>query len=236
MSYCVNCGVELDNTATKCVLCSTPVINPNNKIETEAEPPFSRETHIIPESVKKRFLAVLLTTIMFIPAIVCVLANAFVFKGGLWSLHVVSVVLLLWVVAVLPLFTKRAHPYLIWCFDTVAISFYACILTFLLKQSMNIFFKCTLSLILLDSFLILIYMLFVKNKKRHWLLKLLIAFSLLAVSSLGSGCLLSFAGGVRFAFEIGTIIFASFAAVVAFLAYCYSSKSIRKWLSKKFFI
>ena len=28
MSYCVNCGVELDATASFCPLCHTPVLNP----------------------------------------------------------------------------------------------------------------------------------------------------------------------------------------------------------------
>ena len=28
MSYCVNCGVKLDDALIKCPLCNTPVINP----------------------------------------------------------------------------------------------------------------------------------------------------------------------------------------------------------------
>ena len=28
MSYCVNCGVELDASAKECPLCNTPVLNP----------------------------------------------------------------------------------------------------------------------------------------------------------------------------------------------------------------
>ena len=28
MSYCVNCGVELDASAEECPLCNTPVLNP----------------------------------------------------------------------------------------------------------------------------------------------------------------------------------------------------------------
>ena len=28
MSYCVNCGVELDASSRECPLCNTPVINP----------------------------------------------------------------------------------------------------------------------------------------------------------------------------------------------------------------
>ena len=35
MSYCVNCGVELDNSAKKCALCATPVVNPNALVKPE---------------------------------------------------------------------------------------------------------------------------------------------------------------------------------------------------------
>ena len=44
MSYCVNCGVELDDSAKKCALCDTPVINPakaeniSEKTAAPAEP------------------------------------------------------------------------------------------------------------------------------------------------------------------------------------------------------
>ena len=33
MSYCVNCGVELDPSAKKCALCSAPVYNPKETHE-----------------------------------------------------------------------------------------------------------------------------------------------------------------------------------------------------------
>ena len=34
MSYCVNCGVELDKTCSVCPLCNTKVINPNQPVDT----------------------------------------------------------------------------------------------------------------------------------------------------------------------------------------------------------
>ena len=34
MSYCVNCGVELDSTASFCPLCRTPVVNPRQPVDT----------------------------------------------------------------------------------------------------------------------------------------------------------------------------------------------------------
>ena len=40
MSYCVNCGVELDKTCSKCPLCNTPVYNPNQPIDRVSPPPF----------------------------------------------------------------------------------------------------------------------------------------------------------------------------------------------------
>ena len=43
MSYCVNCGVELDKSAEKCVLCGTAVLNPNEVgKEKETAYPFHR--------------------------------------------------------------------------------------------------------------------------------------------------------------------------------------------------
>ena len=41
MSYCVNCGVELDETASFCPLCHTPVYNPNQPVnEASTKNPF----------------------------------------------------------------------------------------------------------------------------------------------------------------------------------------------------
>ena len=54
------------------------------------------------------------------------------------------------------------------------------------------------------------------------------------IVGLFSGLLLNFAG-VKFAFEIGIIVFVCIVAVVGFLAYCYKSESMRNWLSKKLF-
>ena len=40
MSYCVNCGVELTESANSCPLCDTPVINPNILNAKRPDPPF----------------------------------------------------------------------------------------------------------------------------------------------------------------------------------------------------
>ena len=62
MSYCVNCGVELDKSATKCALCNTPVHNPNEAIDTTAPTPFSH-TPIKIDAVKRKFVAIVVLPI-----------------------------------------------------------------------------------------------------------------------------------------------------------------------------
>lgn len=48
MSYCVNCGVELDASAKICPLCNTPVINP--KVLEQA----AKENYREPETPSRR--------------------------------------------------------------------------------------------------------------------------------------------------------------------------------------
>ena len=63
MSYCVNCGVELDDTAAFCPLCHTPVHNPNQPVNQTAPTPFPPERKEVPPASKLQ-VAILLSTIM----------------------------------------------------------------------------------------------------------------------------------------------------------------------------
>ena len=234
MSYCVNCGVELDDSAKKCVLCGTKIINPA-KAENEEVPaaPFSEEVYL-PKTVKARFLAGLISLIMLVPNMACFLVNVLVFPETLWSLHILSTSLLFWVIFVLPLFKKDHKTYFMWAFDTLAVGGY----TFLLMNFIGIakwYLTCALPIIVLISAMVFFYIVWVRRKKRSGILKALAICAEVALAFLFSGVLLSVCAGVKFAVEIGFIVFMCIVAVVAFLAYCYKSKSMRAWLSKKLF-
>ena len=234
MSYCVNCGVELDESAKKCVLCDTPVINPS-KPENEKEKtvaPFSGEVHL-PKTVKARFLAMLISLIMLVPNMACFLVNLLILPGNFWSAHILSTSALLWVILVLPLFKKSHKTYFMWSFDTIAVGAYA----FLLMNAFGAlewYTTCALPIIALLSAMVLFYIIWVRRKKRSGILKALAICAETALAFLFGGILLSFAG-VRYTLEIGVIVFVCIVAVVGFLAYCYKSENIRKWLSKKLF-
>ena len=122
MSYCVNCGVELDASATKCPLCDTPVYNPKAPEPSTQPSPFPKEKGQV-EVVKRKDLGVLLTVIVLATAVTCGLLNALVFRSSLWSLAVIGVFLVLWVIMIPVVIYTRQPVYLSILLDGVAVSF-----------------------------------------------------------------------------------------------------------------
>lgn len=235
MSYCVNCGVELEASAKKCALCDTEVLNPKKAPEEKKLSLFADEEHHIPEGVSKKFVAYVVSMVMLIPSLVCVLANALFFPGTFWSLYIFTTGLLAWVVFVFPFFSKKKKPYLMWVFDTLAVAFYGFFLFRMPGDESNIYFKVFLPIVVIISLQMLIFMLWAIGKKRHMILKLLHLFVDFAIFSLCCGLVISVGLGIKIASAIGMIIFVSCLCIIGFLAYCYKSKSMRKYLSKRFF-
>ncbi|MGN0485763.1 MAG: hypothetical protein ACI4GB_00870 [Acutalibacteraceae bacterium] len=234
MSYCVNCGVELESGAKKCPLCSTEVVNPKCPPVEESNDAFSHREHI-PTAIKTKFVAGIVSLVMLIPNIVCVLANAVFFHRSFWSFYVLATSFFMWIVFVVPFFMEKHRIYWMWAFDTCAAGLYVYILMSLLGFG-GYYNSCALPIILLNSVLVLIYILWVRKKKRHVLLRALLICSDIAVSLFVCCLLLAVEASLKYATEIGIIIFVCIMAVVVFLAVCYSSKTIRKWLSKRLFV
>ena len=88
MSYCVNCGVELDETASFCPLCHTPVYNPNQPVNEAAPKPFPTERKEVPPSSKLP-IAILISTVLASVAVCCGILNLFLKTQHTWSLYVI---------------------------------------------------------------------------------------------------------------------------------------------------
>lgn len=107
MSYCVNCGVELDAGAHSCPLCGTPVINPRCPVDENATPPFPLVRREV-EPVDRRSVGWLLTVMLASAAVCCGLINGLAFFPSVpWALYVAGAALTLWVWAALPLLVQR---------------------------------------------------------------------------------------------------------------------------------
>lgn len=102
MSYCVNCGVELDRTAASCPLCHTPVCNPNQPVDRVSPPPFPTVRREVPPA-NKHELALLISAMLASVSICCGVLNLFLRTEQVWSLYVIGAAIMLWIWLVPPL-------------------------------------------------------------------------------------------------------------------------------------
>lgn len=129
MSYCVNCGVKLEQSLDRCPLCNTPVINPNEVSFTHSVPPFPREKGQV-EVVKRKDLAILLSVSLTAASVVCGLLNLLVFSVHPWSLYVIGACVVLWVLAIPAVIYTKLSLYVCLLFDGLAIGLYQYLISF----------------------------------------------------------------------------------------------------------
>lgn len=122
MSYCVNCGVELEKACKACPLCDTPVINPKEKAEPSEMPAYP-DMLLIPKSTNKLYLAFVLSLIILIPTLVSTIINAMLFDNHVIK-YVVGGAALVWVWFLLPLMWKKPIPAALVTIDAVALLLY----------------------------------------------------------------------------------------------------------------
>ena len=133
MSYCVNCGVELEASLTSCPLCHTPVINPNDLKKFSSVSPFPKEKGTV-DKVKHKDLGILAAIVLGATSLSCFLLNLFVFSGNLWSLFVIGICLILFVL-ILPAVIYTRLPITVYLlFDGIAIGVFLYLITFNTKQ------------------------------------------------------------------------------------------------------
>ncbi len=124
MSYCVNCGVELDRTAKKCALCGTEVCNPKTAVDYEAPAPYAQQRAPSLPSINRHYLAVLMTALLLLPDLICLSINILYYEGTWWALYVIGATMILWVLLVLRLLFKRPHPLLVMMASGGAVGIY----------------------------------------------------------------------------------------------------------------
>lgn len=129
MSYCVNCGVELEQSLVACPLCNTPVINPNELPYVKKPSPYPEERGQV-EVVKRKDWAILLSIVCSATAATCGLLNFLVFNQNLWSLLVIGICIILWVVAIPAVIYTKLPIYASLLFDGIAIGTYLYMITF----------------------------------------------------------------------------------------------------------
>lgn len=162
MSYCVNCGVELDKTAKKCALCGMVVINPLQKLDTEALLPYP----VPPEklSTQERYYVVyILSILLVLLSLVSIILNALYFNKSFWSVYAIGAFVLVFIMSAVPLIIKK--PFLFYItLDVIGILLYLYIVEWV-SQTNEWYFKIAMPTTVCIYMLIVIVSLYVKKKK-----------------------------------------------------------------------
>lgn len=119
MSYCVNCGVQLDRAEKKCPLCGVEVLNPA-EVDFSGERAFPERREPV-QSAFDRDLWLRLVSILFaVPAAICFVANMLLPTQPFWALYVIGGLAVGWTFCVSPFLFKRYFPLLWIVGNTVA--------------------------------------------------------------------------------------------------------------------
>lgn len=183
MSYCVNCGVELEGSLQECPLCNTPVINPREIAYTRKTTPFPKEKGQV-EKVKRKDFGILLSTVVLATAVTCGLLNLAVFNSMPWSLAIIGVCVLLWVFLIPVVIYSRQPVYVSLLFDGVAVAGYLYMLTFM-TRSAEWFYRLGLPVTVLVTVLAEGFTLCVRMLPRSFLTIALYSFTEVALLCIG---------------------------------------------------
>lgn len=134
MSYCVNCGVKLEETLERCPLCNTPVINPSELKKTGAIPPFPVETGET-ENVKSKDGITLITIVFVTTSICCALLNYLVFNQNLWSIPIIGFCAFIWIVIFPIMLFKKLPVYAFIILDGFAMAGYLYMISFMTSSN-----------------------------------------------------------------------------------------------------
>lgn len=164
MSYCVNCGVKLNDDAVVCPLCGTPVIHPGKAWTPKNKPFFAtRQEKIQPVSQKE--LALLLTAMFASVSICCGLLNLALRPDLWWSLYAVGAALMLWIFFVPPLLWRKMPVLLKTFVNLCAVAFYVLLIA-LASGGLNWYFKLALPILFTATLLVLLLCDLMRERRR----------------------------------------------------------------------
>ena len=235
MSYCVNCGVELDASAKKCVLCDTPVYNPKHPPE-DVPAPYSDKV-VLPPKVRRRFSAFLFSMILLLPNIVCLLIDLLVSKenGLQWAHFVNTASLFLWILFVLPFLIQKVRTFVLILVDSLAILGYVYFF-YHIFATREWFWSMALPLVVVLGVFACVTVEVFERKKPDWPVQAAVICFLITVYAAVCAAALYLYFTTPVSLAVPVVIGACSLPVGGFFIYVKNSRRMQAWLSRRFFV
>lgn len=179
MSYCVNCGVELDPSATACPLCNTRVYHPEQPVRTDLVTPYPTAKGTVETAGAKEF-TILMSIILLTTSLVCVLLNLFSIPFGHWSFYVVGICAMLWVFLVPLFFPGKTAIYVNLLLDSCSILLFLGMVS-CLHPNHQWFLRIALPIVLLTTMLLEILCFFIFYLKCSMIMKAIVSVTSAAI-------------------------------------------------------
>lgn len=235
MSYCVNCGVELDTSAKKCVLCNTPVYNPVHPPE-DTPTPYSDKV-VLPPKVRRRFSAFLFSMILLLPNIVCLLLDLLISKdkGFHWAHYVNTSSLLFWVLFLLPFLIEKVRAFVLILVDSIAVLAYIFFFYYIFEQS-GWFLRVALPLVLVLALFACVTVEWSTRKRPDWPIQASVVCFQIALYAAVCAVSLYIYFKTPLSLAVPVVVAACSVPVGGFFIYVKNSRRMRAWLSRRFFV
>lgn len=156
MSYCVNCGVELDEGEKKCPLCATAVLNPNKPFDETAKPAYPDSVKQMDIVQERKMTALLISAVIALPLSICLVCNYILSHTFNWSIYVLISLSVVWVVIVPPFLIRRGT--LLWCIslDVMALGVFLYVINKITTPNEDWFRPLAMPLLLAGAVLVLV--------------------------------------------------------------------------------
>lgn len=190
MSYCVNCGVELDKTRSVCPLCNTVIYNPNQPVDRNAPTPYPREAGKS-EKVDSKELTSLLTVVFATVSIVCGILNWLVFTRTHWSFYIIGAFVMIWINLIPVFFRDKVNPFVCIALDGLALALYVGMIS-ILHPGHGWYFEIALPIIFISTALLEVFYLFNIRMKTSAITKMMVIVGIIAVITVAVQTLIGF--------------------------------------------
>lgn len=231
MSYCVNCGVELDKTRASCPLCHTKIYNPNQPVDTTSPTPYPKNQGSS-EHVDSSELLSLMSIVLATASVVCGLLNLLVFTRTRWSLYIIGIFVLLWVYILPVLLRDKVNPFLAIALDGIAMALYIGMIA-VLHPGQGWYQEVAFPIILVSTLLIEVYYLFNIRLKIPNLVKMMVFFAIIAVICVSIQVLIGFHFNRHIVLTWSAVVLACCAAIDVILFALLHHKGARNELRKR---
>ena len=234
MSYCVQCGVKLEQSLKSCPLCHTPVINPNQLDTTHLSEnigPFSTVKGEV-ELMKKNDIGLWLTLVFGSTAAACGILNLFVFDHNFWSIPVIGACIILWLFFCPRMFLPQIPMYLNLIVSGISIIFYELAIT-LMTEIDSWFYELVLPITLVAFMLTALFGILYKFVSDSLIASVLYFFIDVAILSVSLECFIDRFIGSDIRIFWSAIVLSVCAVISIALIAILSIKRLRETVRKR---